>query len=97
MEAPGGISIQPATALTLGIRPEHIEVVDKNQGKGVLKIEVVESLGDITYLHGVTDAGNRLTVSITGFHGFRHGDSVGFDFASKDMHLFGTDEKALVT
>ncbi len=96
MEAPGGISIQPATGVTLGIRPEHIEVTDKDHGKGSLKIEVVESLGDVTYLHGVTEAGNRITVSITGFHGFRHGDTTGFDFAAKDVHLFGPDEKALL-
>jgi ABC-type sugar transport system ATPase subunit len=96
MEAPGGISIQPATGVTLGIRPEHIEVTDKDHGKGLLKIEVVESLGDVTYLHGVTEAGNRITVSITGFHGFRHGDTTGFDFAAKDVHLFGPDEKALL-
>ena len=40
--------------LTLGIRPEHIDVTEKDQGKGVLQIEVVESLGDVTYLHGIT-------------------------------------------
>jgi ABC-type sugar transport system ATPase subunit len=97
MEAPSGISIRPPTALTLGIRPEHLEVAESNQGKGTLKLEVVESLGDVTYLHGVTEAGNRLTISITGFHGFRHGDTLGFDFAAKDIHLFGPDEEALLT
>jgi ABC-type sugar transport system ATPase subunit len=97
MEAPAGISIQPPTALTLGIRPEHLEVAESNQGKGTLKIEVVESLGDVTYLHGVTEAGNRLTISITGFHGFRYGDSLDFDFAANDIHLFAPDEKALLT
>jgi ABC-type sugar transport system ATPase subunit len=97
LEAPAGVSVRQAGELTLGIRPEHIEVTDKDQGKGVLKIEVVESLGDVTYLHGITEAGNRLTVSITGFHGFRHGDSTGFDFATEDLHLFGPDEKALIS
>jgi ABC-type sugar transport system ATPase subunit len=97
VDAPPGMAIQPGTGLTLGVRPEHIAVTDKDQGKGVLQIEVVESLGDVTYLHGVTQAGNRITVSITGFHGFKHGDSIGFDFASEDMHLFGPDEKTLLT
>ena len=96
MEVPAGVSGRPAGELTLGIRPEHIEVTDKEQGKGLLKIEVVESLGDVTYLHGITEAGNGLTVSINGFHAFRHGDSTGFDFAPKDLHLFGSDEKALI-
>jgi ABC-type sugar transport system ATPase subunit len=97
VEAPEGVSIVPGGELTLGIRPEHIDVTEKDQGKGVLQIEVVESLGDVTYLHGVTPAGNRITVSITGFHGFRHGDTIGFDFASKDMHLFGPDGTTLLT
>ena len=97
VEAPAGVSARKAGELTLGIRPEHIEVTDKDQGKGVFKIEVVESLGDVTYLHGITEAGNRITVSINGFHGFRHGDSAGFDFATKDLHLFGPDEKALIS
>ena len=29
VEAPASISIQPPTALTLGIRPEHLEVTEK--------------------------------------------------------------------
>jgi lactose/L-arabinose transport system ATP-binding protein len=96
VEAPDKLSIAPGTDVTLGIRPEHIEIRDKGQGKGTLQIEVVESLGDITYLHGITHAGNRLTVSITGFHGFKHGDSTGFDFDAKDLHLFDSHEKALI-
>ena len=96
VDAPAGLTIPAGTSLTLGIRPEHIDVTEKDQGKGVLQIEVVESLGDMTYLHGITSAGNRMTVSITGFHGFRHGDSIGFDFATKDLHLFDTEEKALL-
>jgi hypothetical protein len=62
----------------------------------MLNIEAVESLADATDLPGVTEAGNRITVSITGFHGFRHGDTTGFDFAAKDVHLLGPDEKALL-
>ena len=50
----GRISDSTGNCVNLGIRPEHIEVTDKDQGKGVIEIEVVESLGDITYLHGVT-------------------------------------------
>jgi ABC-type sugar transport system ATPase subunit len=96
VEAPAGVAVRPGSELTLGIRPEHIEVTDRDHGKGALKIELVETLGDLTYLHGSTEAGNRIRVSLTGFHRFRHGDSAGFDFATKDLHLFGSDEKALI-
>ncbi len=97
LDAPAGISIPPGTALTLGIRPEHIKVTDKDQGKAVFRIEVVESLGDVTYLHGTTEAGSQITISITGFHEFKHGDTRGFDFAPKDLRLFGSDGEALIT
>jgi ABC-type sugar transport system ATPase subunit len=68
----------------------HVEIIH-----GV-DLGILERLGDITYLHGLTQAGNRLTVSITGFHGFKHGDSTGFDFDAKDLHLFDSQEKALI-
>ena len=95
LEAPNAPPIQGGKAFTLGIRPEHIAVTRQNEGKGVLEIEVVESLGDTTYLHGVTPGGNNITVSITGFHEFKHGDTIGFDFAEKDAHLFDTDGKSV--
>jgi lactose/L-arabinose transport system ATP-binding protein len=95
LEAPNAPPIQGGKAFTLGIRPEHIAVTQQNEGKGVLEIEVVESLGDTTYLHGVTPGGNYITVSITGFHEFKHGDTIGFDFAEKDAHLFDSDGKSV--
>ena len=60
-----------------------------------MEIEVVESLGDITYLHGVTPGGSRITISINGFHELKHGDTIGFDFAEKDAHLFDSDGKSV--
>jgi ABC-type sugar transport system ATPase subunit len=35
--------------MTLGIRPEHLTVTPQGEGKGLLTIEVVEVLGDITF------------------------------------------------
>ena len=94
-DSPNGGSIPPGTALTLGIRPEHIEVTEKNQGKGIFEVELVERLQDVTYLHGVTQAGNQLTISVKNLHGFKKGDTTGFDFLTKDLHLFGSDGVAL--
>ena len=81
--------------MTLGVRPEHLSVTPQGQGKGLLTIEVVEILGDITYLHGLTPAENRITISMKGFHDFKHADSVGFDFALKDAHLFDSNGDAV--
>jgi len=77
--------------LTLGLRPEHLEVCDFGRSISTLLIEVVENLGDMTHLHGTTPAGNRLTLSINGFQSYRHADSVGFTFDTRNVHLFAGD------
>jgi ABC-type sugar transport system ATPase subunit len=81
--------------LTLGLRPEHLQVCEVGQGDSTLIIEVVENLGDMTYIHGMTPAGNRLTLSLNGFHTYRHSDSVGFRFDRKHAHLFAGNGQAV--
>ncbi|HEV3211476.1 MAG TPA: sn-glycerol-3-phosphate ABC transporter ATP-binding protein UgpC [Chthoniobacterales bacterium] len=81
--------------LTLGLRPEHIEVCEDGRGASTLIIEVVENLGDMTYIHGMTPAGNRLTLSLNGFQTYRHSDSIGFTFDRKHVHLFAGNGQAV--
>jgi multiple sugar transport system ATP-binding protein len=81
--------------LTLGLRPEHLQICEAGRGISTLLIEVVENLGDMTYLHGTTPAGNRVTVSINGFQTYRHSDAVGFTFDTKNVHLFAGDGQAV--
>jgi len=81
--------------LTLGLRPEHLQVCEVGRGASTLIIEVVENLGDMTYIHGITPAGNRLTLSINGFQTYRHSDSIGFRFDSKHVHLFAGNGQAI--
>jgi lactose/L-arabinose transport system ATP-binding protein len=80
--------VAPGTELTLGVRPEHLKIVPKPEASGLLTIEVVESLGDSTLVHGLTSGNNRLSIALRGFNDLRHTDSVGFCFAPKDAHLF---------
>jgi lactose/L-arabinose transport system ATP-binding protein len=80
---------------TLGIRPEHITVVPQATGKGLLTIEVVEMLGESTYVHGLTPANNRLTIGLRGFNDLRHADSVGYDFELEHVHLFDSTGQAV--
>jgi ABC-type sugar transport system ATPase subunit len=81
-------SIAPGTEVTLGIRPEHLKIVPKPEASGLLTIEVVESLGDSTLVHGLTAGNNRVSIALRGFNDLRHADSVGFCFADKHAHLF---------
>jgi len=45
-------------------------------------------LGDLTFLHGTTPAGNRITLNVKGFQNYRYADAVGFGFDGDHAHLF---------
>src|SRR6202051_3684203 len=81
--------------LTLGLRPEHIQVCEPGSGASTLLIEVVENLGDLTFLHGTTPAGNRITLNVKGFQNYRHADAVGFRFDANHAHLFDRTGRAV--
>jgi ABC-type sugar transport system ATPase subunit len=76
-------------ALTLGVRPENVYIAEP--GAGSLRIEVVENLGDLTFLHAKSPAGNRVTLNVKGFFGYRHGEVIFVDFDARHGHLFGGD------
>src|ERR1700756_3822588 len=87
--------LAPGSEATLGVRPEHITVVPQATGKGLLTIEVVEMLGESTYVHGLTPANNRLTIGLRGFNDLRHADSVGYDFDLDNVHLFDSSGQSV--
>jgi multiple sugar transport system ATP-binding protein len=91
LERKNSIDVAPGAALTLGLRPEHIKVCEPGTGASTLLIEVSETLGDLTFLHGTTPAGNRITLNMKGFQNYRHADAVGIEFDAKHAHLFDSD------
>src|SRR5580700_3304746 len=88
-------NVTPGAERTLGLRPEHVHVCEPANGASTLLIEVVENLGDLTFLHGNTPAGNRITLNVKGFQSYRHSDAVGFGFEAKNAHLFGAAGSAV--
>ena len=87
--------LAPGAELTLGLRPEHIQVCEPGSGASTLLIEVVENLGDLTFLHGTTPAGNRITLNVKGFQNYRYADAVGFRFDANHAHLFDSAGSAV--
>jgi multiple sugar transport system ATP-binding protein len=85
----------PAGAEHLGVRPEHITVVEAGAGalKGV--VDVKEYLGADTYL--IVDCGDagQITVRINGDTDLVHGTEIGLTFAPGAMHGFDAEGKAL--
>ena len=89
------VDVIPGAELTLGLRPEHLHVCEPANGVSMLLIEVVENLGDLTFVHGTTPAGNRLTLNVKGFQNYRHADAVSFGFEAKHAHLFDAEGNAI--
>mgnify|MGYP001342568850 CR=1 FL=1 len=74
-------------ATTIGVRPEHIEVVEDGEWHG--RVGVAEHLGSDTFLH-VHDTGlaDIVTVRSTGEIGLRHGDRVSLRPRPEQIHRF---------
>jgi multiple sugar transport system ATP-binding protein len=95
LEGGGGVSVPcvtgstaAGTAVTLGVRPEHIRVV--NDGGDVrLAVTLTEQLGGESYLHGTVPSGEALSVRLPGQTRVNRGDSVGLALADPALrHLF---------
>ncbi len=83
-----------ASAVKLGIRPEHIALVAPGEGACDGVVDLVEFLGADTYV--IIDAGalGRITVRVVGLTDVKQGDRVGLSFEGR-THFFGSDDLAL--
>ena len=80
-------------AHTIGVRPEHIDVVETD-GLWQGRVGVAEHLGSDTFFH-VHDTGlaDMLTVRVAGEVNLRHGDTIHLNPRSDQIHRF--DDKGL--
>ena len=90
---------RPASGLgadiTLGARPEHIEVVDEGQADLVITLDLVEQLGGETYLYGSAPGLPQLTVRQDGQAGYGRNQRVGLRLKREALHLFDADGNAI--
>lgn len=89
-------SLKPGDTVTLGIRPEHL--IDGTPAEGPVisgRVEVVERLGDVSYLY-VRDSSDLLFIAtLPGTPDYKAGDDITFGAEQGQVHLFGTDGKAI--
>jgi multiple sugar transport system ATP-binding protein len=80
-------------APTIGVRPEHINVLESG-GEWTGKVGVAEHLGSDTFFH-IHDTGlaETITVRAGGEVDFKHGDKISLSPRPEMIHKF--DEKGL--
>lgn len=75
------------TALTVGIRPEHLELVEEAAASFLLPVSMVEPQGAETLVHG--DLGSQmLTARVPGTIGVSPGERLPLRVVSEHLHLF---------
>jgi len=87
---------KPGDAVTFGVRPEHISIVE---GSGVkladVRVDLVEQLGGATMLYTTTADNQPLTIAVDGQRQLELGTTVGAYVDPARYHVFGADGKTL--
>jgi multiple sugar transport system ATP-binding protein len=82
-------------SITLGARPEHIDVVDETQADLIITVNLVEQLGGETYLYGSAPGLPELTVRQDGQARYDRNQRVGLRLKREALHLFDADGHAI--
>ena len=85
----------PENATKVGVRPEHIELV--NPGAGLIDgtVDVLEYLGADTFVILKCEDAGQITVRVNGNSTLRPGDSVGLRISNDLFHTFNSDGLAI--
>ncbi|MBM1171942.1 sn-glycerol-3-phosphate ABC transporter ATP-binding protein UgpC [Microvirga arabica] len=82
-------------SITLGARPEHIDVVDETQADLFITVNLVEQLGGETYLYGSAPGLPELTVRQDGQVRYDRNQKVGLRLKREALHLFDAGGQAI--
>ena len=85
----------PAEAQSLGIRPEHIDLVEPGSGHIQGTVDVLEYLGADTFVIMSCGAAGQITVRVNGNTDLTPGDTAGLAFSLADLHAFDADGLAV--
>jgi len=85
----------PRSAVKLGIRPEHIKVVNAEEGHAKGTVEVAEYLGADTFLYVAIEGLETILVRTSGAEQIAEGAEIGLHFSEADLHFFDADDKTI--
>jgi len=89
------IEVDSNKDFTLGIRPEHIYICEKQESDLEVIVDYSEQLGSETYFYCNVKGGSQLIVHQTGQYKVTKGDKLFLRLDRSSMHLFGSDGKAI--
>ena len=75
-------------AVIAGLRPEHLEIDPKGDA---LTVDLVESLGGVSYAYLMAETGEKIVVEERGDDRVSEGDRVGLKFDPARMYLFDAE------
>ncbi len=81
------------TAVTMGVRPEHIIVEQAGSG---LNVELTEALGGVSYTHLSASTGEAIIVEERGDERASEGDTVSISFESHRVMVFDAQTEARI-
>ena len=82
-----GVNI-PGTAVSVGARPEHIDLVAEGSGNVQGTVDVLEYLGADTFVILSCGEAGQVTVRVNGDTTYKPGDKVGLAFTPELVHAF---------
>ena len=85
--------IAPSKSSTLGIRPEHLSIIDKNSLS--LDVETVEQLGSDSFLYGKTTGNQKISIKLNNQTEIRSNQNIKVGFSLEDAHWFDDDDKSI--
>lgn len=91
-----GGNLTPGARVTVGLRPEHLELVPPDDSPDISgRIAVIERLGGVTFAYLMLQNGQKLTVQTDGDQRLRIGDEVGVKINPTMSHVFSAEGAAL--
>ena len=90
-----GASLSLGSHVTLGIRPEHLNLAKPGDCTLTVTADVGERLGSDTYCHVITACGEPLTMRIRGDMASQYGEQLHLHLDSVHCHLFDANGLAL--
>ena len=88
-------NLSVGSAVTLGIRPEHLELAQPGDCTLQVTADVSERLGSDTCCHVTSNAGEALTMRVRGDLASRYGEQLNLHLDASHCHLFDANGVAL--